>query len=86
MVKEKIKLQGQSGTQSNLNARMVKSLDIPHPPLPEQQAIVKVLSSAGREIDALEQKLALFNSQKRFLLNNLVTGTIRLPEFKKILP
>lgn len=48
----------------------------------------RVLTSAGSEskedaedIAALQSKLALLKDQKRFLLNNLVTGTIRLPEF-----
>jgi type I restriction enzyme S subunit len=49
----------------------------------EQQAIAEVLSAADREIEALERKLALWENQKNFLLNNLVTGTIRLPEFRK---
>jgi type I restriction enzyme S subunit len=51
------------------------------PPLSEQQAIASVLSAADAEIAALERKLASLKEQKRFLLNNLVTGTIRLPEF-----
>ena len=51
------------------------------PPLPEQQAIAAVLSSVDAEIAALERKLKVLREQKRFLLNNLVTGTIRLPQF-----
>jgi type I restriction enzyme S subunit len=47
----------------------------------EQQAIAAVLSSADAEIAALERKLAVLRDQKRFLLNNMVTGTIRLPQF-----
>jgi type I restriction enzyme S subunit len=49
----------------------------------EQCAIAEILSATDAEIEALECKLALFKSQKRFLLNNLVTGTIRLPQFCK---
>lgn len=52
------------------------------PPLHEQQAIASVLSAADSEIVALERKLAQLKDQKKFLLNNLVTGTIRLPQFK----
>jgi type I restriction enzyme S subunit len=47
----------------------------------EQQAIATVLSSADTEITALERKLGTLREQKRFLLNNMVTGTIRLPQF-----
>ena len=52
------------------------------PPLPEQKAIASVLSSADSEIKALENKLDLVRGQKKYLLNNLVTGTIRPPEFR----
>ncbi|MCK4504666.1 MAG: restriction endonuclease subunit S [Candidatus Aegiribacteria sp.] len=51
------------------------------PSVMEQRAIALVLSAADEEISALERKLAFLKEQKRFLLNNLVTGTIRLPEF-----
>jgi type I restriction enzyme S subunit len=54
------------------------------PPLDEQRMIAKVLSAADGEIEALEHKLALFKDQKIFLLNYLVTGTIRLPQFCKV--
>lgn len=53
------------------------------PPLQEQRAIAKVLATADGEIETLERKLALLNDQKKYLLNNLVTGTIRLPQFCK---
>lgn len=56
------------------------------PPLDEQRAIAKILSAADAEIEALERKLALLKNQKCFLLNNLVTGTIRLPAFRECLP
>jgi len=56
------------------------------PPLEEQRAIAKILATADGEIETLERKLALLNDQKKYLLNNLVTGTIRLPEFRKCLP
>lgn len=60
-----------------------KTVNIPFPKLEEQRAIAEILSAADAEIEALERKLALFKKQKRFLLNNLVTGTIRLPQFRR---
>ncbi len=60
----------------------LKRLQISLPSLPEQKAISSVLSSADSEIKALENKLDLVRGQKKYLLNNLVTGTIRLPEFR----
>jgi type I restriction enzyme S subunit len=59
----------------------VKNYTFGLPPLAEQQAIAKVLSAADSEIEALVKKLALWKEQKKHLLNNLVTGTIRLPQF-----
>lgn len=51
------------------------------PSLEEQKAIVRVLSAADHELDALRRKLEAWKAQKKYLLNNLVDGTIRLPEF-----
>ncbi len=64
-----------------INSTDVANLKIILPPLPEQKAIAKVLSAADSEIEALKKKLALWKEQKKYLLNNLVTGTIRLPQF-----
>jgi type I restriction enzyme, S subunit len=50
------------------------------PPLKEQESIVKILATADKEIAELEKKLNIIKEQKRFLLNNLITGVIRTPE------
>lgn len=50
------------------------------PPLKEQESIVKILATADKEITGLEKKLSIIKEQKRYLLNNLITGTIRTPE------
>ncbi len=65
----------------NLTASNFFQIKLPLPPLPEQRAIAAVLSAADAEIAALERKLGALREQKRFLLNNLVTGAIRLPAF-----
>ena len=46
----------------------------------EQKAISEILTIADKEITELEKKLAILKEQKRYLLNNLVTGKIRTPE------
>jgi type I restriction enzyme S subunit len=79
-IKEKIKLQGQKGTQSNLNAGMVRDFKFLLPSIKEQVAITNVLSKADDEITQLEHKLLLIKDQKNYLLNNLITGKIRTPE------
>lgn len=59
---------------------VVASQEIDIPSVDEQNAIVKILKSAGKEIDILSNKLSLFQNQKKYLLNNLITGNIRTPE------
>ena len=68
--------------QPGINGQEYAQLQIPFPSLEEQQAIAEVLGAADREIEALERKLDKWRDQKKYLLNNLVTGTIRLPEFR----
>lgn len=54
------------------------SLKVPSPQ--EQQSIANILLTADKEIMELENKLLILQEQKRYLLNNLITGTIRTPE------
>jgi type I restriction enzyme S subunit len=77
------RLSAGDGGRGGLNLSLLGDLSIVLPPIEEQRAIAEVLTAADAEIEALEQKLVLFKSQKKYLLNNLVTGTIRLPQFCK---
>ncbi|WMC10664.1 restriction endonuclease subunit S [Oceanimonas pelagia] len=77
-LKERIKLQGQQGTQSNLNARMVKDFLLYLPCIEEQQKIAAVLSTADREIDILQQKLDALRQEKKALMQQLLTGKRRV--------
>ncbi|MBN2686245.1 MAG: restriction endonuclease subunit S [Pontiellaceae bacterium] len=70
--------------QANLSLKDIGNFAISSPPVEEQLGIAEVLSAADREIEVLERKLALWRDQKKYLLNNLVTGTIRLPQFRKV--
>ncbi len=79
-IKGIIKLQGQQGTQSNLNAGIVKDFKLKLPNIKEQNAIADILTIADKEITELEKKLLIVKDQKKYLLNNLITGTIRTPE------
>jgi len=75
-----ISLSAGSGVQ-NLKKETVSTLILELPPIDEQTAIANVLTTADQEIEALEKKKGLIMQQKNFLLNNLITGKIRLPEF-----
>jgi type I restriction enzyme S subunit len=77
-LKEEIKLQGQQGTQSNLNAGMVKNFKILLPSIPEQQKIAAVLSAADNEIQIHQHELAALKLQKKGLMQQLLTGKVRV--------
>lgn len=77
-MKSKIVLMGQQGTQSNLNAAMVKSFQMKLPTLKEQQKIATVLTNADKEIELLEQQLADLQQEKKALMQVLLTGKKRV--------
>ena len=58
---------------------MFLSFPILLPPLKEQTAIATVLTAADREIALYEQKLETLETQKRGLMQQLLTGQKRLP-------
>lgn len=73
---------GQGQSVVHIYSRDLKNVVVQLPSLKEQEAITKVLIQAESEIGRLERKLEGWREQKRFLLNNLVTGNIRLPKFR----
>lgn len=77
-LKTKITLMGQQGTQSNLNAGMVKDFIVNLPYMAEQQKIASVLTTADKEIDFLEQHLADLKKEKKALMQQLLTGKKRV--------
>lgn len=52
------------------------------PPLPEQRKIAEILSTWDRAIETTEKLLANARSQKRALMQTLLTGKRRFPEFE----
>jgi type I restriction enzyme S subunit len=77
--KEVIKLVSGS-TVFHLYGSDMAKFELKLPSLKEQESIVKILVTADKEITELEKKLSILKEQKRYLLNNLITGTIRTPE------
>lgn len=76
--KERIKLQGQAGTQSNLNAGMVKDLNIPLPSIKIQNKIIAVLDNGMGELSLLKRQLENYKKQKQGLMQKLLTGQWRV--------
>ncbi len=66
------------GTQKNLNAKVIRNFEIRSPPLPEQQAIADVLTIADQEIEQLKSLVKKYKSQKRGLMQKLLTGKWRV--------
>jgi len=54
------------------------SIKIPVPPMQEQQQVAKALSIAQYEIDLLKQLLEKYKTQKRGLMQKLLTGVWRV--------
>lgn len=62
-----------------ISKRDIASLDLSMPSLPEQQAIARVLSDMDAEIEALEARVAKTRDIKQGMMQQLLTGRIRLP-------
>jgi len=77
----------QGGAQANLSTEDIKKYIFSLPKTKkEQKAIADILTTADEEIKKLENKLLVIKEQKKYLLNNLITGTIRTPENLSIKP
>ncbi len=64
--------------QPQLTIKIIKSLRVPIPPIPEQQKIATVLTNADKEIELLEQQLADLQQEKKALMQVLLTGKKRV--------
>ncbi|MBP3709821.1 MAG: restriction endonuclease subunit S [Treponema sp.] len=68
-----------SGVPS-LTSKNIENILLPVPPLAEQSAIAAVLSDMDAEITALNAKLAKYRQLKTAMMQQLLTGKIRLIE------
>ena len=72
--------QGQTGSQMNLNTDLINGTLIALPrEIEEQTAIATVLSDMDNELQALTQKLEKARALKQGMMQQLLTGKIRLP-------
>lgn len=66
------------GGRGGLNLTIIRSLVVPFPSIPEQTAIATFLSDMDAELTALEAKLAKARQIKQGMMQELLTGRIRL--------
>ncbi len=66
------------GGRGGLNLTIIRRMTVPFPSLEEQTAIATILSDMGAEIAALEEKLAKTRAIKQGMIQELLTGRIRL--------
>lgn len=69
-------------TRSQVPITAQKELWLAVPPLPEQKKIAEILSTWDRAIETAEALLATARTQKRALMQTLLTGKRRFPEFE----
>lgn len=75
---ENIREMANSGGQENLSGGIVKSIQVPVPPYPEQKKIAQILSTWDKAITTTEKLLANSQQQKKALMQQLLTGKKRL--------
>lgn len=66
-----------------INLGDINGLIFPHPPLPEQQKIVQFLSTWDKAIEKLEALVAAKQKRKKALMQQLLTGKKRFPDFEE---
>lgn len=69
---------GQTGTQSNLSKNIVQGIEIAIPTISEQTRIATILSDMDAEIESLQQQLQKYQALKQGLMQQLLSGKIRL--------
>ena len=72
-----------TGNQENLNADIIKTYQVPWAPDEEQERISTILTTQDRVIELKEKRLAEKQRQKKYLMQQLLTGKKRLPGFSE---
>lgn len=83
-VKKEIQLQINGTTLKEVPIGGLKQILIPVAPFKEQQKIASILSSIDEKIDLLQEKKVEYTHLKKGLMQQLLTGKIRVNQTKKI--
>jgi type I restriction enzyme S subunit len=76
--KEQVRELGQQGTQSNLNAGMVRDFNLELPSVEKQRAIATALADVDEELELLDARLRKAREIKQGMMQELLTGRTRL--------
>jgi len=77
-IQEKVQLLASGGVQKNLSGTSLKTLKIPKPSIEEQHKIVSVIESINKRISISNKKLATNVQLKKALMQDLLTGKVRV--------
>ncbi len=66
----------------HISSQQIREFPIHLPPLPEQQKIAAILSTWDRAIELTEKLIAAKQKRKQALMQQLLTGKVRLPQFQ----
>jgi len=67
--------------QKNINLQVLRPLRLHTPPLPEQKKIAQILSTWDKAIETVEKLIENSQQKKKALMQQLLTGKKRFPEF-----
>jgi type I restriction enzyme S subunit len=76
--RKRIKHLAQGATRYNLSKRALLKLELKLPLYDEQKAVAAVLSDMDDEIKTLESRLTKAQAVKEGMMQNLLTGRVRL--------
>ncbi len=71
---------GGAGRNRTISQEQFLKTEIPLPPVEEQKQIVAIINTAEAELQSLRDKLHSLKKQKRGLMQQLLTGQLRIPE------
>lgn len=77
-IMKKLAIQSQGTSIKGITTEDIQKIAIPTPSEEEQNAIVDILADTDSEIEALEQKLKKYRQVKQGMMQQLLTGKIRL--------
>lgn len=67
--------------QKNINLQVLRPLNVICPPEHEQKEISKIIKTCNQSIEVLEQLISSKREHKRALMQRLLIGKLRFPEF-----